>query len=183
MIKERKKLLLLKFEETDKRIQKQKAENNKQLSYKILEKDMKNEDISDSLEMNKYQMLFRKKQKLFEMRKRDKRLEKLQKEKIRINLQKKKLKDDLISRKNYLRNKVNLILSKGHYNSKIDIYRKVFSNDEFNEITKNLSPEELGNKTEYKNDFHKEDNKSRQKNEIKSECNEKNNDEEFFLTN
>ena len=88
MIKERKKLLLLKFEETDKRIQKQKAENNKQLSYKILEKDMKNEDISDSLEMNKYQMLFRKKQKLFEMKKRDKRLEKLQKEKIRINLQK-----------------------------------------------------------------------------------------------
>jgi hypothetical protein len=183
LIKERKKLLLLKFEETDKRIQKQKAENNKQLSYKILEKDMKNEDISDSLEMNKYQMLFRKKQKLFEMRNRDKRLEKLQKEKIRINLQKKKLKDDLISRKNYLRNKVNLILSKGHYNSKIDIYRKVFSNDEFNEITKNLSPEELGNKTEYKNDFHKEDNKIRQKNEFNSESNEKNNDEEFFLTN
>ena len=183
---ERKKELLEKINENDKRIQKQKEENQKEINNKLLEKAMKDEDVSDSLEMFELQMEFQKKKKIKEMKERDKRLEQLQNDKIRINLMKKKLNEDLENRKNILKKKVEHILSNRTFYKREDIYKKVFNEDELSEIQKN-SPQD--NETEYSyqksiNDSKRKENDNKQ---IKKNINEENNenttdDNEFFLT-
>ena len=76
------------------------------------------------------------------MEKRDLRLAKMKEERIKINEKKRKLNEDLQERKIILRNKVNNILESGNYKNKDDIYKKVFSEDELNEIKKNSPNEE-----------------------------------------
>ena len=134
---ERKKEIIEKINENDKRIQKQKEENQKEINNKLLEKAMKDEDVSDSLEMFELQMEFQKKKKIKEMKEREKKLEELQNDKIRINLLKKKLNDELQNRKIILKKKVDHILSNGTFYKKEDIYKKVFNKDELSEIKKN----------------------------------------------
>ena len=184
-MQEKKKQLLEKFSENDKRIQKQKDENEKNINDKNLEKQMKQEDISDSLQMFENQLEFKKQQKLNEMDERDKRLEKMHQDKIKINIKKRKLNDDLQARKIVLRNKVNNILASGNYNDKDDIYKKVFSEEELKQIQKNLPPEEK-EKEEKNNEEKKEDenknNKVKMK-KINTEDAQKNKeDQELFVT-
>jgi hypothetical protein len=75
------------------------------------------------------------------MEKRDQRLAKMKEEKIKISEKKKKLNEDLQARKIALRNKVTNILESGKYKDKNDIYQKVFSEEELNEIKKSNEDE------------------------------------------
>jgi hypothetical protein len=177
----RKKDIIEKINENDKRIQKQKEENLKQINNKLLEKAMKEEDVSDSLEMFELQMEFQKKKKIKEMKERDKRLEQLQNDKIRINLMKKKLNEDLENRKLILKKKVDNILSNRTFYKKEDIYKKVFNEDELSEIQKN-SPQD--NETEYSYQVSKrKENENKKINNINEQNKENNNeDDDFFLT-
>ncbi len=77
------------------------------------------------------------------MEKRDLRLAKMKEERIKINEKKRKLNDELQARKIVLRNKVNNILESGNYKTKNDIYQKVFSEEELNEIKKMLNDDEM----------------------------------------
>ena len=77
------------------------------------------------------------------MEKRDLRLAKMKEERIKINEKKRKLNDDLQARKIVLRNKVNNILESGNYKTKNDIYQKVFSEEELNEIKKMSNDDEM----------------------------------------
>ena len=65
---------------------------------------------------------------------------------------KRKLKDDLQGRKIVLRNKVNHNLESGNYKTKNDIYEKVFSEEELNEIKKMSNDDENYNKKRRKKD-------------------------------
>ena len=124
---------------------------------------MKNEDIEDSLQMFDKQKQFEKQQKINEMEERDKRLEKMQKDKIKINLMKKKLNDDLQTRKIFLKNKVNNILTSGNYNNKDDIYKKVFSEDELSQMQLNI----VDNGNDESKEIKEDDNKTNKSKVIK----------------
>ena len=132
---------------------------------------MKEEDISESLGRFEKQQEYKKKKKIEEMEKRDLRITKMKKERIKINEKKRKLNDDLQARKIVLRNKVNNILESGNYKTKNDIYQKVFSEEELNEIKKMSNDDENENQKEEKKDEDffltqdKNDNKSKKKNE------------------
>ena len=107
------------------------------------------------------------------MEKRDLRLAKMKEERIKINEKKRKLNDDLQARKIVLRNKVNNILESGNYKTKNDIYQKVFSEEELNEIKKMSNDDENENQKEEKKDEDffltqdKNDNKSKKKLKVK----------------
>ena len=103
---------------------------------------MKSEDISESLGRFEKQQEYKKRKKIEEMERRDARLAKMREEKEKINEKKRRLNEDLQARKIILRNKVNNILESGNYKNKDDIYKKVFSEDELNEIKKNSPNEE-----------------------------------------
>ena len=132
---------------------------------------MKEEDISESLGRFEKQKEYKKKKKIEEMEKRDLRLAKMKEERIKINEKKRKLNEDLQARKIILRNKVNNILESGNYKTKNDIYQKVFSEEELNEIKKMSNDDENENQKEEKKDEDffltqdKNDNKSKKKNE------------------
>ncbi len=100
---------------------------------------MKSEDISESLGRFEKQQEYKKQKKIEEMERRDERLAKMRKEKEKINEKKRRLNEDLQARKIILKNKVTNILESGNYKNKDDIYRKVFSEDELNEIKKNTT--------------------------------------------
>ena len=102
---------------------------------------MKEEDINESLERFEKQQQYQKQKKIEEMEKRDKRLAKMKEDKIKINEKKKQLNEDLQARKIALRNKVTNILESGRYKNKNDIYQKVFSEEELNEIKKSNEDE------------------------------------------
>ena len=102
---------------------------------------MKEEDINESLERFEKQQQYQKQKKIEEMEKRDKRLAKMKEDKIKINEKKKQLNEDLQARKIALRNKVTNILESGKYKDKNDIYQKVFSEEELNEIKKSNEDE------------------------------------------
>ena len=102
---------------------------------------MKEEDINESLERFEKQQQYQKQKKIEEMEKRDKRLAKMKEDKIKINEKKKQLNEDLQARKITLRNKVSNILESGRYKNKNDIYQKVFSEEELNEIKKSNEDE------------------------------------------
>ena len=128
---------------------------------------MKEEDISESLGRFEKQKEYQKQKKIEEMEKRDLRLAKMKEEKIKINEKKRKLNEELQARKIILRNKVNNILENGNYKSKNDIYEKVFSEEELNEIKKMSNDDK--NEEKKDEDFFltqdKNDNKSKKKNE------------------
>ena len=102
---------------------------------------MKEEDISESLGRFEKQQQYQKQKKIEEMEKRDQRLAKMKEEKIKISEKKKKLNEDLQARKIALRNKVTNILESGKYKDKNDIYQKVFSEEELNQIKKSNEDE------------------------------------------
>ena len=112
---------------------------------------MKEEDISESLGRFEKQQQYQKQKKIEEMEKRDQRLAKMKEEKIKISEKKKKLNEDLQARKIALRNKVTNILESGKYKDKNDIYQKVFSEEELNEIKKS-DVEEYQEKEEKKDE-------------------------------
>ena len=94
-------------------------------------------------------------------------------ERIKINEKKRKLNGELQARKIVLRNKVNNILESGNYKTKNDIYQKVFSEEELNEIKKMSNDDENENQKEEKKDEDffltqdKNDNKSKKKLKVK----------------
>ena len=131
---------------------------------------MKEEDISESLGRFEKQKEYQKQKKIEEMEKRDLRLAKMKEEKIKINEKKRKLNEELQARKIILRNKVNNILENGNYKSKNDIYEKVFSEEELNEIKKMSNDDK--NEEKKDEDFFLTQDKKDNKNKSKKNKNE-----------
>ena len=126
--------ILDKYLETEKRIKKQKDENDKELLNKYLTVAMKREDTVNNLERFERQQEFEREQKIDRIKKKDKRLSEIQRQKTEINIKKRQLSNSLSNRKKELVGKANNILSSGEYKNVDEIFKKVFNEDELNAI-------------------------------------------------
>ena len=142
MIEERRKKILDKYLETEERIKKQKAENDKEMLNKHLTIAMKREDTINNLERFEMQQEYERQRKINKLLKRDKKLSNLRNQKNEISNKKKELSKQLSNRKKELIGKANIILSSGEYNNVDEIFKKVFNEEELNIIYNKNNSEE-----------------------------------------
>ena len=174
LIEERKVKLLNKYKKNEKKIQKQKKENEKMLSEKFFEIAIKREDTSNNLTRYERQQELERQRKINSLEQRDQRLREVQRQKEQINNKKRELSQNVIKRKTELLKKVGRILAEGNYKSKDDIYFQVFNNEELGLLGKTRD-----NFAEYNNNI-----KSKSKSKIKfnKKMNKTEDKDTFFLT-
>ena len=149
---------MTKYLKSEEKIKKQKKENEKKISEKFLELAIKREDTCKNLIRHERQQELERQKKLNFIDKRNERWIELQKQKDEINFQKKILSQNVSKRKIELLKKVRNILTSGNFQSKDDIYKKVF-NDEELDMFMDVKHKKLINKNikikseDYGNDF------------------------------
>ena len=147
MVEQRRQKILDKYLETEQRIKKQKDENSKELFNKYLTIAMKREDTMNNLERFERMQEFEREKKINKILNREKRLNDLQKKKNEINVKKKDLNMKLFNRKKELIGKANSILLSGDYDNVNEIFKKVFNEEELNEIYMN-NPNDINDSRE-----------------------------------
>ena len=130
IIENRRKQLIEKRDLNDKRIKKQKEENDKELEKRYLTIAMKREDTAANLERYERVMELERQKKLQKLIKKDNRLLGLQKQKSDIQKKKLELNMEMLSRKKVLHERMNDILVSGKYETLDDVYEQVFNEEE-----------------------------------------------------
>ena len=154
LIMNRKKKLIEKFSHSAERIKKQKEDNDKEITNKYLLAAMKREDTFDNLLRFEKMREIKRQNQVKQIEKRAEKFENFHNQKERIKSTKKQLGTNLTLRKRLLKDKVSSILFSGKYNSKEDIYKKVFNEDELQTLGRNNKKKAISmNATKNENGF------------------------------
>ena len=126
----RRKKILERYAYSQEKIRKHKQELDKQFEENQLLAAMKREDTLENLRRNQNLKEFIKLNKLKKIENRKLKLENIQNEKEKIKNTKRFFGENLAMRRKLLKDKVTNILTSGKFNSKEEIYKKIFNNDE-----------------------------------------------------